>query len=161
MEKRLYRSRTDRMIWGVCGGLAEYFNVDPTLVRVVFVLLALMSGIGIIAYIILAIVMPREGSKSATPREVVRENVEEMKESATEFGKEVQATFGGERTGEAKPEVKERVNRAGIFFGVLLIVLGALFLLDTFNIFNWLNWGHLWPLVLVAIGLIIIFSRRK
>jgi len=162
MEKRLYRSRTDRMIWGVCGGLAKYFNVDPTLVRVVFVLLVLMSsGIGIIAYIILAIVVPLEGSKSATPREVVRENVEEMKESATEFGKEVQATFGGERTGEAKPEVKERVNRAGIFFGVLLIVLGALFLLNTFNIFNWLNWGHLWPLVLVAIGLIIIFSRRK
>ena len=41
MEKRLYRSRDDRMIWGVCGGLAQYFNIDPTIVRIIAVLLAL------------------------------------------------------------------------------------------------------------------------
>ena len=161
MEKRLYRSRTDRMIWGVCGGLAKYFNIDPVLVRVIFVVLGLASGVGIIAYIVLAIVVPLEGSQSATPQEVVKENVAEMKESATEFGKEVQATFGGVRTSESKPEVKERVNRATIFFGILLIVLGALFLLNTFNIFWWFKWSYLWPLILIAIGLIIVFTRRK
>ena len=161
MEKKLYRSRTDRMIWGVCGGLAKYFGIDPVLVRVIFVVLGLMSGFGIIAYIILAIVVPLEGSQSSTPREVVKDNVAEMKESATEFGKEVHATFGGERTAESKPEVKERVNRAAVFFGVLLIVLGALFLLSTFNLFWWFQWRFLWPLILVVIGLIIIFTRRK
>ena len=162
MEKRLYRSRTDRMIWGVCGGLAKYFNIDPVLVRVVFVVAALMSsGIGIIAYIILAIVMPLEGSKSATPNEVVRENVAEMKKSAVEFGKEVQATFQGKESGETKPETKEQVNRAGIFFAFVLIVLGVVFLLGTFRIFWWLRWNFLWPLILVAIGLIVVFSRRK
>jgi phage shock protein C len=149
------------MIWGVCGGLAKYFNIDPVLVRVIFVVLGLMSGVGIIAYIVLAIVVPLEGSQSATPQEVMKENVAEMKESATEFGKEVHASFGGERTGEAKPEVKERVNRAAVFFGVLLIVLGALFLLSTFNIFWWFKWSFLWPLVLVGIGLFIVFTRRK
>lgn len=161
MEKRLYRSRTDRMIWGVCGGLAKYFNIDPVLVRVVFVVAALASGVGILAYIILAIVVPLEGSQSATPNEVVKENVAEMKESAVEFGKEVQATFQGKESGKSSPETKERVNRAGIFFGLVLIVLGFIFLLGTFDIFWWFRWSYLWPLVLVAIGLLIIFSRRK
>jgi phage shock protein PspC (stress-responsive transcriptional regulator) len=57
MEKKLYRSRTDRMLFGVCGGLADYFNVDPTLVRLVMVLFW-MTGGGFLAYLIAAIVMP-------------------------------------------------------------------------------------------------------
>ncbi|MCF8020191.1 MAG: PspC domain-containing protein [Vallitaleaceae bacterium] len=57
MEKKLYRSRTDRMLFGVCGGLAEYFNVDPTLVRLVMVLFW-MTGGGFLAYLIAAIIMP-------------------------------------------------------------------------------------------------------
>jgi phage shock protein C len=56
--KRLYRSRRDRQIAGVCGGLAEYFDVDPTLVRLIFVVIALMGGPGLILYIIMAIVVP-------------------------------------------------------------------------------------------------------
>jgi phage shock protein PspC (stress-responsive transcriptional regulator) len=56
--KRLYRSRTQRMLGGVAGGLAEYFNVDPTLVRLLFVIFSLAGGPGLIAYIILWIVMP-------------------------------------------------------------------------------------------------------
>ena len=58
MEKRLHRSRTEKMIAGVCGGLAEYFNVDPTLIRVLWVLTVLLAGTGILLYIILWIVMP-------------------------------------------------------------------------------------------------------
>ncbi len=59
--KQLYRSRKDRMIAGVCGGLAEYFDMDPTVVRLIFVLLTLFSkGLGILAYIILIFAMPDE-----------------------------------------------------------------------------------------------------
>src|SRR3972149_1129437 len=56
--KRLYRSTTDRKIWGVCGGLGEYFGIDPVLMRVVFVVLAFATGLGILLYIILALVTP-------------------------------------------------------------------------------------------------------
>lgn len=59
MSKRLYRSRTNSMIAGVCGGLGEYFNVDPTIMRLVAVLLIFADGIGLIAYIIAWIVIPR------------------------------------------------------------------------------------------------------
>jgi phage shock protein C len=59
--KRLYRSRDDRMIAGVAGGIAQYLNIDPTLVRVAFVALTLAGGgTGLLAYLILAIVMPLE-----------------------------------------------------------------------------------------------------
>lgn len=56
-EKRLYRSRKSRMLCGVCGGIAEFFNIDPTLVRLAFVLFG-CTGSGILAYIIVAIIMP-------------------------------------------------------------------------------------------------------
>ena len=55
--KRLYRSKKDRMICGVCGGIANYFNIDPTLVRLAFVLIAMGAGSGILAYIIAAIII--------------------------------------------------------------------------------------------------------
>jgi len=58
--KRLYRSRKQRMLFGVCGGLGEYFKIDPTLVRLIFVITALMGGPGLLAYIILWIVVPEE-----------------------------------------------------------------------------------------------------
>lgn len=58
-KKRLYRSRKERILCGVCGGIAEYFNIDPTIIRLVWALVAL-SGSGILAYILAAIIMPDE-----------------------------------------------------------------------------------------------------
>jgi sirohydrochlorin cobaltochelatase len=60
MAKKLYRSRTDRKIWGVAGGLAKYFDVDPTLVRVLAIVSIFVSGLGLIAYIVMRIVVPEE-----------------------------------------------------------------------------------------------------
>ena len=57
-KKRLYKSRKNKMIGGVCGGLAEYFNMDPTIVRIVAALLCLLKGAGLIVYLIACIVMP-------------------------------------------------------------------------------------------------------
>lgn len=58
--KRLYRSRTNRIIAGVCGGIAEYSNIDPTIVRLLWLLVSLLWGAGIIAYIIAVIIIPEE-----------------------------------------------------------------------------------------------------
>ncbi len=58
MKKQLHRSRTEKMIAGVCGGLAEYLDVDPTLVRVVWVFVSLLAGVGILLYLIMWVVMP-------------------------------------------------------------------------------------------------------
>ena len=58
MEKRLYRSEEGKMVAGVCGGVAEYFNIDPTVVRLGWALVSAFAGAGIIAYIAAAIIMP-------------------------------------------------------------------------------------------------------
>ena len=60
MDRRLYKSNENKMIDGVCGGLAEYFDIDPTLVRLGWVLFCALGGSGILAYIIAAIVIPRK-----------------------------------------------------------------------------------------------------
>ena len=58
MKKRLYKSTTDKKLCGVCAGIAQYFDLDPTLIRLAWVIFTLLGGSGIIAYIIAAIVMP-------------------------------------------------------------------------------------------------------
>ena len=160
MEKRLYRSRSDRMIWGVCGGLAKYFDIDPTIVRVIAVLLLPVSGgAAIVAYIIMAIVVPLEGSKAAEPKDTVKENVEEMKETASELGRELRSTLAGEE-GESEEVAKVRHRRRNLF-GIILVVLGVLFLLGSFDFFWWFRWSYLWPLIIVAIGVLIILGARR
>lgn len=60
MKKRLYKSSTDKKVCGVCGGIANYFDVDPTVIRLIWVIFTLVGGSGLIAYIIVAIIMPDE-----------------------------------------------------------------------------------------------------
>ena len=59
-NKKLYRSKNDRKLFGVCGGIAEYFDVDPTLVRLGWIVASLLFGSGILAYIIATIIMPEQ-----------------------------------------------------------------------------------------------------
>ena len=75
MAKKLYRSRTERKIWGVCGGLAKYFEKDPTIIRLIAVLSLLIGTLGIWAYIVMALVVPLESSEVATPKDEIKEDM--------------------------------------------------------------------------------------
>ena len=158
MQKRLYRSRSDRMVWGVCGGLAKYFEIDPVIVRIVFVLLIFLSGVGLLAYIILAIVVPLEESKAKDTRETVRENIEEMKATAAELGRELRTDFEKD---EIKKEGINMRHHRHYWLGIILVIIGGIFLLTNFHWFWWFRWSYLWPAILIAIGLMVIFSRRR
>lgn len=159
MDKGLYRSRTDRMIFGVCGGLAHYFDVDPTLVRIAFVLLALFQGIGIIAYILLAIVIPKEGTEARAPSEVVKENLEDIGRSAADLGVGLRETLGGPE--REQQERADRRARRSKLFGIILILLGIFFLLTNLGLLWWLNFNLIWPLILIAIGLLLFFRNWR
>jgi phage shock protein C len=159
MEKRLYRSRSDRVIWGVCGGLAKYFEIDPVIVRVIAVLLIFADGIGIIAYIIMAIIVPLEGSKVVTPREAVKENIEDIKESASKVGGEIRSTF--ERK-QGEPEDVEGIQyRRRTFVGIVILVIGIVLLLGTLGLFWWIHWGIFVGAVILIIGLFIILAAVR
>ena len=90
MERNLFRSRSDGMIAGVCGGLGEYLGLDPVWLRLLFILLLFASGIGLWAYLILWIIVPLEGSESTSPSDTVQANVQEMADRAREFGQGIQ-----------------------------------------------------------------------
>lgn len=76
--KRITRSRSERMVAGVAGGLAAYFGIDPMIVRIVFIVLALINGFGAVLYLALWLIVPNEGSL-AEGRSTVTEAVDEMR----------------------------------------------------------------------------------
>ena len=135
-SKTLYRSKKNHLIGGVAGGIAEYFGVDPLIIRIIFVLLALSGGSGIVVYIILWILIPQEG-ESRSRSDDIGENI---KQGANKMVKEI------------KEDPKAQSNGRTIG-GLVLIVIGAIFLIENFFPGFYLGFSRLWPLILVAIGL--------
>lgn len=135
-QARLTRSDTDRMIAGVCGGLAHYLNVDPVLVRLAFILLFFARGIGFPLYLILWIIMPGESSVDEVEGDVIQKNISEV--------------------GETVYSGVNRLGRPGTI-GVMLILLGAYFLISQFG---WLEGAVFWPLLIVGFGVYLLLRRR-
>ena len=69
MNNRIYKSSRDKVLAGVCGGVAEYFNIDPVIVRLIWVIATLAGGAGLLVYIIAAIIMPQDGENNSMERE--------------------------------------------------------------------------------------------
>jgi phage shock protein PspC (stress-responsive transcriptional regulator) len=159
MEKtnRLYRSTTSRVFGGVAGGIAEYFDVDPIIIRMLFVVIAFAGGGGALVYAILWIAIPQRpiippvynmgsGETSTPPPPPGTE-------SSQAYTAEPMPPFG------MKPE---RSERGGLIGGLVLITLGSIFLADRF--IPHVNFGDLWPIILVVIGAVLIvstFSDRR
>lgn len=173
MEKRLYRSRSDRMIGGVCGGLGNYFAIDPTLVRLVFVLLFVFGGSGFLLYLILWIVLPEEGRTYSSPEEATRANAQEIATRARQLGEDVRSAFGSSSGAEGQsvsagespssgfaPEAKPASTSGPWLFGLILILLGVMFLLGNL-VPNFLSFAQWWPLILVLIGVAMLAGQFR
>ena len=140
--KRLARSQSDVMIGGVCSGLGNYFAIDPTLVRLVFVLLTLAGGSGVLVYFILWIVMPREDM----PNVQTNMDSQEFSRRANQMGQEMQQI------------VQQPNSRAVKFIGISLVVLGLVYLVQNLHI-PWLAWFNdqlLWPVLIIAVGALLL-----
>ena len=87
--KKLYRSRSDRMIFGLCGGLGKYFNIDSTLVRIIFVLLTMPGGAGLLIYLVLSIITPLEAGAEMNPKEEVKEFARKVKKKTKVVAAEI------------------------------------------------------------------------
>lgn len=154
MGTQLYRSRSDRMMGGVCGGLGGYLHIDSNLIRLFFVLLALGgSGIGLLVYLLLWIFIPEESRDPA----------------ASGFGQDLQSSGRNlsQRAHEMGEEFRQAAARpnpqAGMIIGGALVILGVIYLLQNLNItwLSWLDFDILWPLLLVALGIVIIMRRYR
>ena len=144
MKNKLYRSKKDCVIGGVCGGIAEYFDVDPTLIRLLAVLVFFLGGSGIIAYIVGWIIIPQNPNGNA---EGNSENKEETK------GKIKKAE---ENLLEEKSKGNSERNR-NIILGIILIIVGLVFMGTTlFPWITWIAWGTFWPVIIIVVGLVIM-----
>lgn len=141
-ETRLYRSRTDSMVAGVCGGLGEYLNVDPILFRVLFLLALIVGGSGLLVYIVLWIVVPEEKGTSFKADNLKDDNMTET----TNQSKNENVPGGGQPV--------HQKNDGNLWGGLILITLGGIFLIDRFV--PRIDFGDLWPLILVVVGIILI-----
>lgn len=149
MKARLYRSRTDRMLGGVCGGLGHYLNVDPTLVRLVFVLVGVGTGIGLFLYPLMWIIIPAEGHSIAKPSETIGEGAREMADQAKTLSTTVSSSW------------QQSDPQAGKFVGGALILLGTIFMIQNLHIpwLRWVNFDLLWPILLILAGVLLIRHR--
>ena len=154
MQKRLYRSRKNRMIAGVCGGLAEYFDIDPVIMRVLFVVITLGGGFGIIGYILLWIIVPEAIIiiKSQSANTTDNEQKENSEHSEPEDINEKFDVISEE-------EYNKKHWGGKVVFSVIIILIGFMWLMH--NIIPGIDFSHYWPLVLIAIGLLILLKSRK
>jgi phage shock protein C len=133
-KKRLYKSRTNRMIDGVCGGIAEYFGVDPTLVRIAWVLLTILGGSGILLYIAAMIIMPTNP---------------------------VFPPIQGQETAAPQSPSSSANQR---FWGFLLVIVGAAWLMSNLGVWHrwWgFSWDLLLPTALILAGVAFLFGGRN
>jgi phage shock protein C len=140
---KLYRSLSDRMIGGVCGGLGTFLNIDPVFIRLLFVLLLFGSDFGFILYLLLWIVIPEEGKAYGFKEDSVGERVKSM-------GSDIQQA------------VTQPHPQSGLILGIGLIVVGGFMFLNRMD-FSWLRWvdmDYIWPILLIVAGVVLLFRKR-
>lgn len=164
MTNRLYRSSKEKMIGGVCGGIAEYFDVDVTLVRLIAIITLFMGGAGILLYLAALLIIPSDqrehplsyGGQGDHVQDIMNEVVQNVKDTARDFG--VDSFTGSSSYTSSTYGSDHRHAQRGRTAGLILIILGVLFLVN-----QWFPIWHLiskmWPLVLIVIGAALIWKR--
>ncbi|MFZ0180192.1 MAG: PspC domain-containing protein [Candidatus Dormiibacterota bacterium] len=176
-QRRLERPE-DRVIAGVCHRLGSYFDMDPVVVRIVFVILTAAGGAGVLAYLILWIVMPTAGSTVATGGagigEGVRTMATELKDVGREFGSSVAGAWPPPPPPPTYPSSVDQASasraarKAGYrhergvpILGLALIVLGLWLLLATLGVLDWASARYVWPVALVVLGFALLIRRLR
>ncbi len=139
---KLYRTVNDKVIAGVAGGLAEYFDVDVVIFRLIFVLLVLFGGGGVLAYIIMWIVIPPKPVSLYRPS------------SASGGSSGATSSENPAHTGENTTDKKKGTSNGSLIAGIILIVMGVLFLVN--RLMPWVDLGNFWPILLIIGGFLVI-----
>lgn len=162
MERRLERDDMHKSIAGVCAGLANYLNVDIAIVRAAFIVIALLGGASVIAYIVLWIVMPRRNYFiNPTVDYRVPPEPNPFASPFTE-PKYNDPMFSDPQFQQAPymPQPRKQTT-TGIIIGAILIVVGLIILVDNFDLIPDIDFDQLWPVVLILAGVAVVFSGKN
>jgi phage shock protein C len=160
--RRLYRCRHDRQLAGVASGMAEYLDLDPTVVRILWILSALLGGFTILLYIILAFVIPLEPMGAATgPLPAAPPAADGDETDATAYATSTWTTPAATPAGPAHEHRQRGEGRIGLAVGILLVVFGGIALVGS-ALPGWIAGVALGPAFLVALGiaLVVVAVRR-
>ncbi len=146
-ETRLYRSTKQRAIGGVAGGIAEFFDIDPVIIRILFILLLLFKGGGLLIYIILWIAIPE---RPITAQMFTDPPPSPHLEGSPEWESPVYNPIA---------DAKNRRKSGSLLGGVILICIGVLALSARY--IPYLSFHDIWPTVLIAAGLVLIITAIK
>jgi phage shock protein C len=152
MEKKLYRDEHHKVISGVCAGLADYFGIDVSIVRLVFVLTLVLKGGGGLLYIILWIVLPKKPFSYIPPVDYT------VPPTPGSPYQQYNAANPYQPTPTFVPQPQKHPTTAALIGGLVLILLGGGFLLDEFDIIPDWRFDQWWPAILVVIGIALIFK---
>ena len=174
---RLYRSERERMLGGVAGGLAEYFDLDPSLVRVAWAVLIIGSGgLFLLLYIVMWFVVPEAppGYVSGSPWSSSASHTDSSAAAAAPASGALAGTSGptpsapmgsqlsstaGDWAARRAERRRRRSGEGGILVGAVLIVIGIWFLARDYV--PWLRIAELWPLALILIGLVLLVGALR
>ena len=183
MRDRLYRSRDDRVLFGVCGGMAEWLDLDPSLVRIVFALLVITGGVGLLLYIIAALVVPEEplyrpmppaGFGGAPESTMAGAPAADAPSEAIATGTSAEPVGAAPAPGGYQPSAwmtdrearraarraaraegrAARDGRVGLIFGAILVIVGIWFLVRRY--LPSFDTDFLGPVILIGIGAIVL-----
>jgi phage shock protein PspC (stress-responsive transcriptional regulator) len=147
-SEKIYRLNDDYIIAGICSGLAKHFNVDPTIVRLIFILLSFGGGSGVLIYLILWFVIPKEEGKEKeiNREEKVKEFANDVKNKAKTMAKDINLNTKIKKTG--------RVN----IMAVVLMLVGVVAIWN--QIFPMtIEWHFFWPVILILIGISLLTKK--
>jgi phage shock protein PspC (stress-responsive transcriptional regulator) len=148
MEKKLYRNTSDQAIAGVAAGLARYFEIDVTWIRIFFILATIFGASGLLIYIILWIAIPEQPF--------------DLWNMPGQTDYKIKDTAANSFETDYKAAKSKRKRESGFISGVILIALGSFFLLDQFELVpDWVSFGKLWPLALIIPGLVMLVNTGK
>jgi len=143
MNRQLYRSRTNYILAGVCGGLGEYLNINPTVVRILFILLTAITGTGVLLYLLLWFLLPQPNQPGYNPNDVGSR----FRQMGLDFGQAVRAP----------------TSNAVKFVGIALVIMGIVIFMQNLNLpwLHWLNTDLFWPTLLILGGVVLIYRALK
>lgn len=162
MPKRLERSATNRMIGGVCGGIAEYLDVDATLVRIFFIVATVVTaGAFFLAYLAGLVLMPLPDQAAPFVRAAAPPNGPEAASGTPLEADRASATAPAAPPAAPRPRDPAAEERRRSTIGYFLIALGLIVLLANVGAFRFVRGDIVWPLVLVGVGVLLLVQRVR
>lgn len=152
MREGISRSRQNKIFGGVAAGLGEYLTIDPIVVRVLFVVSVIFSGIGILLYLIMWIVIPEE------------KFLFEQTSSSSSSKEQTQDTNRNDDTNSSSENINftfphKKKNNGKVIFGIILIAVGMFFL--GIEIFSFLNFTDLFPVIIIGLGIALLLKSKN